>query len=251
MPKTEMPINITSELKETFDSVNKAFSDSCELALKEPIPGKQLDLMTDASFRSARYALMIKNNPDQKIKSKRETYAPVAFGSKSFSPATQNAHTLKRNFAIFMAFLDFAHILWEATNPTIVLTDKKSVTRFFQTKAIPPALWNALDYVLEFIFRIAHNAGSVNNAADFLSRLELKFTEKTHLKIRERIQTTLIEVTASSSEVADEEQFFFTKIDDENGSEQQTLERKAQSQQNAKQLVANDEPPSLNLVRQV
>ena len=32
--KTEVPINITSELKETFDSVNKALSDACELALK-------------------------------------------------------------------------------------------------------------------------------------------------------------------------------------------------------------------------
>ena len=37
--KTEVPINITSELKETFDSVNKALSDDCELALKQPIPG--------------------------------------------------------------------------------------------------------------------------------------------------------------------------------------------------------------------
>ena len=85
--KTEVPINITSELKETFDSFNKARSDACELALKQPIPGKQLVLMTDASFRSAGYALMIENNPDQKIQSKRKTYAPVAFGSKFFSPA--------------------------------------------------------------------------------------------------------------------------------------------------------------------
>ena len=58
--KAEVPINITSELKETFDSVNKALSDACELALKQPIPGKQLVLMTDASFRSAVYALMIR-----------------------------------------------------------------------------------------------------------------------------------------------------------------------------------------------
>ena len=56
--KAEMPINITSELKETFDSVNKALSDACELALKQPIAGKQLILRTDSSFRSARYALM-------------------------------------------------------------------------------------------------------------------------------------------------------------------------------------------------
>ena len=78
--KTEVPINITSELKETFDSVNKALSDACELALKETIPGKQLVLMTDASFRSAGYALLIEDNPNQKIQSKRKTYAPVAFG---------------------------------------------------------------------------------------------------------------------------------------------------------------------------
>ena len=104
-----------------------------------------------------------------------------------------------------MAFLEFAHILWEATKPRIVLTDNKSVTCFFQTKAIPPALWNACDYVLQFNFKIAHIAGSFNNAADFLSRLELKVTEKIRLKIREDIHPTPIEVTTSSSDVADEE----------------------------------------------
>ena len=70
-----------------------------------------------------------------------------------------------------MAFLEFVHILWEATKPTIVLTNNKSVTRSFQTRAIPPALWVACDYMLQFNFRIAHTAGSVNTAADFLSRL--------------------------------------------------------------------------------
>ena len=79
--KTEVPIIITSELKETFDSVNKALGDAYELALKQPIPGKQLVLMMVDSFRSAGYALMIGDNPDQKIQSKRKTYAPVAFGS--------------------------------------------------------------------------------------------------------------------------------------------------------------------------
>ena len=63
--KTEVPINITSELKASSDSVNKALSDACQLALKQPIPGKQLVLMTDASFRSAGYVLMIEGNPDQ------------------------------------------------------------------------------------------------------------------------------------------------------------------------------------------
>ena len=144
--KTEVPINITSELKETCDSVNKALSDACELALKQPTLGKQLVLMTDASFWSAGYALMIEDNADQKIQSKRKRYAPVAFGSKIFSAAQLKLSIYSKEFlAIYMAFLEFAHILWEATNPTIVLTDNKSVTRFLQTKAIPPALWTACD----------------------------------------------------------------------------------------------------------
>ena len=68
--KAEVPINITSDLKETFDSVNKALSDACELALKQPIPGKQLVLMTDASFRSAGYALMIEKTQIKKSNQK-------------------------------------------------------------------------------------------------------------------------------------------------------------------------------------
>ena len=214
--KAEVPINITSELKETFDSVNKALSDASKMALKQPIPGKQLVLMTDASFGSAGYALMIEDNPDQKIQSNRKTYAPVAFGSKNFSPAQLKMSIYSKEFLeIYMVFIGFAHILWEATKPTIVLTDNKSVTRFFQTKAIPPSLWNACDYVLQFNFRIAPIAGSVNTAADFFSRLELKVTERIRLKIREDVRTTPIEVTTSSSDVADEEQFFFAHTDDQ------------------------------------
>ena len=103
---------------------------------------------------------MIEDNPDQKIQSKRKTYAPMAFGSQIFSPAQLKMSMYSKELlAIYMAFLEFAQLLWEATKPTIVLTDNKSVTRFFQTKAIPPALWNACDYVLQFNFKIAHIAG--------------------------------------------------------------------------------------------
>ena len=82
--KTEVPINITSELKETFDSFKKTLSDACEISLKQPIPRKRLVLETGASFRKAGYALMIEDNPDQKIQSKRKMYSPVAFGSNIF-----------------------------------------------------------------------------------------------------------------------------------------------------------------------
>ena len=99
--------------------------------------------------------------------------------------------------------------------------------------------------MLQFNFKKAHIAGSVNTAADFLSRLELKLTEKIRLKIREDIQTTPIEVTTSSSDAADEEQVFFTQTYNDKESEEQTLERKEQSRQNAKQWAANEESPAL------
>ena len=52
-------------------------------------------------------------------------------------------------------------------------------------------------------------------------------------------------MTTSSSDVADEEQVFFTQTDNDNEPEEQTLERKEQSRQNAKQRVANEESPAL------
>ena len=65
--KAKAPININSELKKTIDSVNNAPSNACELILKQPIPQKKIVVMTDASFRSHFYALMIEINPHQKI----------------------------------------------------------------------------------------------------------------------------------------------------------------------------------------
>ena len=56
--------------KKNFDSVNKALSDVCQLALKQPNLGQQLVLTADASFRNAGYALMIEKYADQKVQSK-------------------------------------------------------------------------------------------------------------------------------------------------------------------------------------
>ena len=89
--------------------------------------------------------------------------------------------------------------------------------------------------MLQFNFKIAHIADSVNTAANFFSKRELKVREKMCLEIREDIQITPIEVTTSSSDVAVEENLLFTQADNKDESEEQTLERKEQSRQNAKQ----------------
>ena len=92
--------------------------------------------------------------------------------------------------------------------------------------------------MLLFNAKIAYIAGSLNTAAVFLSTLELKVKEKIRLKIREDIQTTPSEVTTSSLDVADEEQLFFTQVDNDNESEEKTVQQKEQSRRHAKDWVA-------------
>ena len=53
--KAEVLISVTSELKETFDSVNKALNDAHQILSQQPITGKQLVLKTDASVRSLHF----------------------------------------------------------------------------------------------------------------------------------------------------------------------------------------------------
>ena len=123
--------------------------------------------------------------------------------------------------------------------------DNKSVTRFFQTKTIPPSLWNACDYVLQFNFKIAHITGSVNTAADIFSRLELNVNEKILLKIRENVPTTPSKITTCSSDVAVEEQFLFTQTNGQDETEEQILKRKEQSHKKTAECVVNQEPSSV------
>ena len=170
--KTNSRIRISEELVDNFKEINASLAEACGLALRQPIAGKQYVLMADASFRASGYALMIEEN-DERILFSKKTFAPVAFGSRVFSPAQLKMSIYCKKFlAIYHASLEYSHILWEITIPTLVLSDNRSVTRFSQTKTTAPALWNACDYVLQFKFRIMHVAGSQNTAADFLSRLE-------------------------------------------------------------------------------
>ena len=164
--KTKIPI--TPDIMKEFREINEAQDRCCQLALRQPLPGKQLVLMTDASFQAAGYAVLIEDDPNQKYTSTRKTYAPIAYGSKTYSPSQIKMSIYAKEFlAIYMAFKEFGHKFWGATKPVIIMTYSKSVTRFFQTKMSPPPLWNACDFVLQFNFTIAHIPGKMNTAAVF------------------------------------------------------------------------------------
>ena len=130
--KTKIPI--TPDIMKEFREINEALDRCCQLALRQPLPGKQLVLMTDASFQAAGNAVLIEDDPNQKYTSKRKTYAPIAYGSKTFSPYQIKMSIYAKQFsATYMAFKEFGHIFWGATKPVIIMTDSKSVTRFFRT----------------------------------------------------------------------------------------------------------------------
>ena len=195
--------------------------------------------MTDASFQAAGYAVLIEDDPNQKYTSTRKTYAPMAYGSKTYSPAHIKMSIYAKEFlAIYMAFKEFGHIFWGATKPVIIMTDSKSVTRFFQTKMIPPPLWNACDFVLQFNFTIAHIPGKMNTAAYLLSRLEIDPNEKVILKIREDIPTKPIEVNIESTGIAQEETVFSDPTDQQDTTENELWKRKDE----VRKAIPNEPP---------
>ena len=143
-----------------FREINDALDRCCQLALRQPLPGQQLVLMTDASFQAAGYAVLIEDDPNQKFTLTRKTYAPIAYGSKTYSPSQLKMSIYAKEFlAIYMAFKEFGHIFWGATKPVIIMTDSKSVTRFFQTKMTPhpygtPAILSYNSTLLSHTFRV-------------------------------------------------------------------------------------------------
>ena len=138
-----------------------------------------------------------------------------------------------------MAFKEFGHIFWGAIKPVIIMTDSKSVTRFFQTKMIPPPLWNAYnEFVLQFNFAIAHIPGETNTAADFLTRLEMDPNKKILLNIREDIPTKPIEVNIESTGIAQQETVFFDPTDQQETTEKELWKRKEE----ARNAIPSDPP---------
>ena len=104
---------VTPDLLEKFTEINKALDRCCELALKQPLPNKQIPLMTDASYSAAGYAVLIEYDPLEKYTSTRKAFAPVAYGSKTFSPTQLKMSIYAKEFlAKFFAFKEFGHIFW-------------------------------------------------------------------------------------------------------------------------------------------
>ena len=108
MLKSDEKVLVSKELFQQFQEINKAPNKCCDLALQQPIPNKQVALMTDASFGAAVYAVLIEDDPNHKFTSLRKSYAPVAYGSKTFTPT----HIKMSNYAKIVLAIYFAFKFW-------------------------------------------------------------------------------------------------------------------------------------------
>ena len=92
-------IPITPDIMKEFREINKALDRCCQLTLRQPLPGKHLVLMTDASFQAAGYAVLIEDDPKQKYTATRKTY-----GLKTYSPSQIKMSIYAKEFlASYMA----------------------------------------------------------------------------------------------------------------------------------------------------
>ena len=88
--------------------------------------------MTDANFKNAGYALMTEDDPEQKVTSTKKTYAPVAFGSKTFFPSQLKMSIYAKELLASIHGVQPRTV--DSFKPTIVLPNNKSIARFFPTQ---------------------------------------------------------------------------------------------------------------------
>ena len=97
------------QLLKKFNETNQDFDRCSKLALKQPLI-KYLVLMSDTSFSAAGYAIMTEDDPNQKFISVKKSYAPITYGSKTFTPSQLKMSTYAKEFlAIYYAFKEFEH----------------------------------------------------------------------------------------------------------------------------------------------
>ena len=76
--KSDEKVVVSKELVQQFEEIIKALDKCCDLALQQPVPNKQIALMTNASFAAAENALVIEDVPNHRFSSLLKSYAPVA-----------------------------------------------------------------------------------------------------------------------------------------------------------------------------
>ena len=190
---------IEEEHQVMLEKLTNDLRTACDLSLRLPKVDQQYVIMADASFYAAGYVLMLEDYTTNDDNQELKTYASVSFGSRILYPNQLKFSIYAKEFlAVHFALDTFANIIWGCKKPILILTVKRSVNRFFQTKIIPPTLWNALDHVLSFDIILGHIPGKANLAADYLSRIHINPKEKLGLRINSSIPMHETEINTAA-----------------------------------------------------
>ena len=100
----------------------------------------------------------------------------------------------KEFLALYFALEYFSHCIWGAEKPVFILTDNKSLTSFFQSKSLHPALWNFMDRVIACNIVLAHILCRANAAADFQPRMQTDASQSLELQLHESFPMKEIEI---------------------------------------------------------
>ena len=137
MLKSDEKVLVSKELVQQFKEINTALEKCCDLALQQPIPNKQIALMTDASFCAAGYAVLMEDDPSQKLTSLKKSFAPVAYGSKTFTPAQIKMPIYAKEFLTFLHSKNLGISSGVHRNRLLYLQTTKLSRDFFKRKLYP------------------------------------------------------------------------------------------------------------------
>ena len=133
--RKENVFTITNDHHELLNTSKADLTRATDSTLRLAKPGLQCVILCDASFHGTGFVLMIEDYlMDQKGKTE-QTYAPVSFGPRVFTTTQLKFSVYYKEFlALYFALDHFAHFIWGATKPVLVLTDNRSLTQFFSVK---------------------------------------------------------------------------------------------------------------------
>ena len=140
--RNDNAIIITHEHEKALEEITFSLKKACERTLRIAQKDLQYIILADAKHYAAGYVLLIEDYCENQARKKIKNYAPVSFGSRLFTPNQLKLSMYCKEFlATVYALETFEANIWGATKyPIILLTDNKSITRFFQSKTLPPSL---------------------------------------------------------------------------------------------------------------
>jgi len=153
--------NFSDEARKSFETLKLAFTTAP--VLTHWIPNRPIIVETDASDYALGAILSIENEDGE--------IHPVAFHSRSFTPAELNYDTHdKELLAIFAAFKIWRHYLEGSPTPVDVVTDHKNLEYFSTSKVLTrrQARWS--EYLSQFNLIVRFRPGRLGTKPDSLTR---------------------------------------------------------------------------------